>query len=254
MYTHFARGLSTRTCPLECNLYPTLLNYTRLRPIGIIRYPAQEAEINSRRRLGRGECQNSTLIKKMPERERIVELVDRLSRIAHTLQFSGGLNPAQWEALRFVDRANHRACSPSALADFMGTTKGTASQTIKALEAKGLVQRGPVAGDGRAVRISITEAGNALLRKDPLGAIHDALTACSPEDRLQLVDGMQRLVGAVQRSVGAAEFGRCTECEHYRPERFSQTNSFACRCAVYGDLFSPSEIDKICADFSRKET
>ncbi len=187
----------------------------------------------------------------MPERERIVELVDRLSRIAHTLQFSGGLNPAQWEALRFVSRANHRTCSPGALAEFMGTTKGTVSQTIKALEAKGLVQRGPVAGDGRAVRIGITEAGSELLRKDPLGAIHDALTTCSPEDRLQLVDGMERLVGAVQKSVGAAEFGRCTDCEHYRPERCRETDSVGCRCAVSGELFSALEIDKICGDFSR---
>jgi DNA-binding MarR family transcriptional regulator len=187
----------------------------------------------------------------MPERERIVELVDRLSRIAHTLQFSGGLNPAQWEALRFVARANHRTCSPGALSEFMGTTKGTVSQTIKALEAKGLVRRGRVAGDGRAVRISITDAGSALLGKDPLGAIHDALTTCSPEDRLQLVDGMERLVGAVQRSVGVAEFGPCTECEHYRPERCSETNSLGCRCAVSGELFSALEIDKICADFSR---
>lgn len=136
----------------------------------------------------------------------------------------------------------------------MGTTKGTASQTIKALEAKGLVQRGPVAGDGRAVRISITEAGSALLGKDPLGAIYDALTACSPEDRLQPVDGMERLVGAVQRSVGVAEFGRCTECEHYRPERCRETNSLGCRCAVYGELFSALETDKICAGFSRKES
>ncbi|MEQ9361106.1 MAG: MarR family transcriptional regulator, partial [Rhodospirillales bacterium] len=114
----------------------------------------------------------------MPQRTKIVELVDRLSRIAHTLQFSRGLNPAQWEALRFVARANRMSCSPGALADFMGSTKGTVSQTLKALEAKGLVERSRTPGDLRGVRISITSAGLQMLENDPLAAIHDALAPC----------------------------------------------------------------------------
>lgn len=63
-----------------------------------------------------------------PERDnRIVELVNRLGRAVHCMQFARGLNPAQWEALRFVVRANRYSRTPSALAGFLGTTKGTAS-------------------------------------------------------------------------------------------------------------------------------
>ncbi len=42
----------------------------------------------------------------MDKSVRAVELLDRMSRIAHGLQFALGLNPAQWEALRFLARAN----------------------------------------------------------------------------------------------------------------------------------------------------
>lgn len=187
----------------------------------------------------------------MPEREKIVELVDRLSRLAHTLQFSQGLNPAQWEALRFVARANRISCSPGALAEFMGSTKGTVSQTLKALEAKGLIARTRLPGDRRSVRMSITPAGSELLANDPLGAIGDALGPCSESEQGRLVEGMERLLGAVQKSHGATEFGPCTDCSHYRPEACSETNSVGCRCGVSGELFSALEIDRICADFSR---
>lgn len=186
----------------------------------------------------------------MPERAKIVEIVDRLSRIAHSLQFAEGLNPAQWEALRFVARANRTSCSPGALADFMGSTKGTVSQTLKALEAKGLIERCRKAGDRRAVQITLTDCGKTLLERDPLGEIHDALATCSQTDQIRVVDGIERLLGMIQEHRKIPEFGQCLDCCHYRPETCSETNSVGCRCGVSGELFSSLELDKICADFS----
>ena len=77
----------------------------------------------------------------MTESIDVAVLLNRLSRIAHALQFSNGLNPAQWEALRYIGRANRYSASPTALADYVGSTKGTVSQTLIALEAKGYVSR-----------------------------------------------------------------------------------------------------------------
>lgn len=186
----------------------------------------------------------------MPERAKIVEIVDRLSRIAHSLQFAEGLNPAQWEALRFVARANRTSCSPGALAAFMGSTKGTVSQTLKALESKGLIERCRKVGDRRAVQITLTGQGEALLEKDPLGEIHDALAPCSQAEQMQVVQGIERLLGIVQSHQNIPEFGQCLDCCHYKPEACTETNSVGCRCGVSGELFSSLELDKICADFS----
>ena len=186
----------------------------------------------------------------MPERAKIVELIDRLSRIAHSLQFTEGLNPAQWEALRYVARANRNSCSPSALADFMGSTKGTVSQTLKALENKGLIQRKRRDGDRRSVQISVTAIGQSVLSKDPLGKIHDALAPCDRNLQNEVVAVLERLLDAVHLHQRIPEFGPCLDCTHYKPEECTKTNSVGCRCGVSGDLFSALEIDRICADFS----
>jgi len=186
----------------------------------------------------------------MPERAKIVELIDRLSRIAHSLQFTEGLNPAQWEALRYVARANRNSCSPSALADFMGSTKGTVSQTLKALENKGLIQRKRRDGDRRSVQISVTAIGQSVLSMDPLGKIHDALAPCDRNIQGEVVAVLERLLDAVQLHQRISEFGPCLDCMHYKPEECTKTNSVGCRCGVSGDLFSALEIDRICADFS----
>lgn len=63
-------------------------------------------------------------------------LIDRLDRLARNGEVSGDLNPAQWEALRFVSRANRFSRTPAALAEYLGSTRGTVSQTLIALEKR----------------------------------------------------------------------------------------------------------------------
>ena len=69
--------------------------------------------------------------------------LERLTRLMRAGEHEGGLNPAQWEALRYLSRANRFSNSPIALTRFLGSTKGTISQTIKALERKGYIAKGP---------------------------------------------------------------------------------------------------------------
>src|ERR1700737_2503624 len=71
----------------------------------------------------------------------IAELVLRLGRIASGEGLVEGLTPAQWTVLRYFARANRFSRTPSAFAAFHGTTRGTASQTIKNLEIQGYLTR-----------------------------------------------------------------------------------------------------------------
>src|SRR3546814_10986237 len=57
--------------------------------------------------------------------------------------------------------------TPGALAAWLGQTKGTVSQTVGALERKGLVERTGDPDDRRLVRLSLTEAGHAMLGRAP---------------------------------------------------------------------------------------
>ncbi len=69
------------------------------------------------------------------------QLIERLDRLVRSGESGHGLNPAQWEALRYLARANRFSRNPAALADYLGSTRGTVSQTLIALEQKGHVAR-----------------------------------------------------------------------------------------------------------------
>ena len=107
------------------------------------------------------------------------KLIDRVGRVTRGLQFVGGLSPAQWAALRYVGCANRYSRNPSSLPGFLGSTKGTISQTLIALEGKGYVRRLRGNSDRRAVRLDITPAGEAMLLDDTLYRI-DAVVASAP--------------------------------------------------------------------------
>src|SRR5437016_14383870 len=69
------------------------------------------------------------------------ELLLLAGRLVQAEGYDGELSPAQWMALRYFARANPFSRTPSAFAEFQATTRGTASQAIKALEAGGYLVR-----------------------------------------------------------------------------------------------------------------
>src|SRR5215475_9741589 len=71
------------------------------------------------------------------------ELLLQVGRLVQAEGYDGELSPAQWMALRFFARANPFSRTPSAFAEFQATTRGTATQAIKALEAGGYLVRQP---------------------------------------------------------------------------------------------------------------
>src|SRR5258708_15325066 len=71
------------------------------------------------------------------------ELLLQVGRLVQAEGYDGELSPAQWMALRFFARANPFSRTPSAFAEFQATTRGTATQAVKALEAGGYLVRQP---------------------------------------------------------------------------------------------------------------
>src|SRR6202165_2152193 len=95
------------------------------------------------------------------------ELLLQVGRLVQAEGYDGELSPAQWMALRFFVRCHPFSRTPSALAEFQATTRGTATQTIKALEAGGYLVRQPFKTDGRSVSLRLTDKGREVLTRDP---------------------------------------------------------------------------------------
>lgn len=182
----------------------------------------------------------------MAETWKISDLVDRVGRIVHGMQFANGLNPAQWEALRFLSRANSYSRSPGALAEYLGTTKGTVSQTLIALESKGYIVRIRSDIDRRAVNIELTNDGIELVGQDPLAMIEAAVGGLPATEREIFARSMGSLIKTLQRDRGRAEFGACGECVHNQSDgEFGEY----CRCLLRDELISFNDLARICLEF-----
>src|SRR5712675_832473 len=105
------------------------------------------------------------------------ELLVQVGRLVQAEGYDGELSPAQWMALRFFARANQFSRNPSAFAEFQATTHGTATQTIKALEAGGYLVRRRSAADGRSVSLRLTDKGNEAVARDPFEVLVRAMNS-----------------------------------------------------------------------------
>jgi DNA-binding MarR family transcriptional regulator len=109
--------------------------------------------------------------------------------------FATGLNPAQWTALRYLDRVDLGARNVGAFAEFHRTTPSSASQTFTALTKRGFVakQKG---SDSRQRVLALTRTGRELLKKDPLGELARAIADLSDRQLASLMTIMQQLARA----------------------------------------------------------
>src|SRR5215217_85902 len=69
-----------------------------------------------------------------------------------------GLTPTQGQVLALL-RANPEGLRLRALAEQLGVTAATTSDSVTALHRKGLVAKEPTAGDGRGVVVLLTPSG-----------------------------------------------------------------------------------------------
>lgn len=178
--------------------------------------------------------------------ERLAYLLDRLGRAVHNLQFTDGLNPAQWGALRFISRAKPATCKPSALADYLCTTKGTISQTLKSLEIKGYIRKIAETKDRRVVRLKLTDAGRLILTRDPLWHLEAAAAEMSDEITTA-TRVLSQYVKKLQGECGFKPFGVCPECGHFSGNICGQEG--VPRCGLTGEPIAAREVEQICETF-----
>ena len=127
----------------------------------------------------------------------LAALLDQVARTTFGFAYGDGLNPAQWGALRYYAKAGPGARTVNDFVRFQGTTQGTASRTIGALVAKGLLARREDDRDRRRARLDVTPAGLALLESDPLLILAEALATLAPDRRAAVADGLADALGAL---------------------------------------------------------
>lgn len=181
----------------------------------------------------------------MNDEEKTLELIERLARLVTNEGHALGLKPAQWEALRYLARANRFSRTPGGLTAYLGLTKGTVSQTLMALERGGLVEKTAHPGDGRSVRLELSPAGRALLERDGMADVGHALASLPPGQQAALREGLTELVRVMLSVRRGRAFGLCRDCRHFARDARGPDAHF---CRLLGEPLEEDEADQICQE------
>jgi DNA-binding MarR family transcriptional regulator len=175
------------------------------------------------------------------------ESLAKLERLARLLRQAGhakGLNPVQWEALRYLGRCNVLSHSPGAMAKYLGTTKGTVSQTIKALEKKAFLSKQVDPKDSRGVSLYLTDAGKALLADDDVNVVKADIAELSDKTRRRFDRALEALLEQARLRHGEPRFGTCLSCRYYR----EAASGLAAHCMKVNAAVMAEETLLICVE------
>lgn len=176
---------------------------------------------------------------------------DYLERISNLVRMDArrsgafkGLQPVQLEALHYLASCNRYSNTPLAVAEYLGLTKGTVSQTLAVLENNGMITKESDTRDRRVVRLLLTEAGERLLAEAIPPKILRAALAALPEDQSpRLEAALNSILQAMQAANQLKTFGACKTCRHHRVLEDATR-----RCGLTGEQLFGEDADKICRE------
>ena len=190
----------------------------------------------------------------MPARK-TAELLLQVGRLVQAEGYDGELSPAQWMALRYFARANPFSRNPSAFAEFQATTRGTASQVIKALEASGYLVRQRSKADGRSVSLRLTSKGKKALARDPFDVLVHAVDALDAKEQTAMHHALHQVLTTVAASGVHRYFGVCQDCTHFGREMcgdLPSTSLSAAECLLLRVPIQPEDAGLLCVHFQPK--
>lgn len=128
-----------------------------------------------------------------------------------------GLQSVHFQVLNYLARCNKYSNTPAAVANYLGMTRGTVSQTLIILEKKGYIAKTPDAGDKRVVHLHLLAAGMDVLKQArPADLFHSASAILQNSDQPLTNTGVfQQALVALQKANQSQSFGVCKTCRNF---------------------------------------
>ena len=172
---------------------------------------------------------------------RIRDLIERIARLNSADEWTDDLNPTQRAALSYLSQANRFSRAPSQVAEFMAATRGTVSQTLKALARKELISEIRSQLDRRWISYDVTAKGKRILNAPK--AIDDALLGLTPSTISPLADGLEALLREALTLRGRKQFGLCKNCKYHKK---GNPGGY---CLLLEEKLKAEETHQICHEF-----
>lgn len=146
--------------------------------------------------------------------EKIADLV----RAQSWREDGAGLSPTQ-RALLVTLARNPEGLRASQIAANLGVSAASLSDSVRAVETRGWLQRAPDPADARASRLTLTPAGTALAAKldGPDSGLAQLVAALPATDADALLRAMQLLIREAQARGLLDGLRTCLGCAFFRP-------------------------------------
>jgi DNA-binding MarR family transcriptional regulator len=159
-----------------------------------------------------------------------------------------GLTPTQGQVLALL-RANSDGLRLRALAEQLGVTAATASDSVAALDRKGLVAKEPTAGDGRGVLVVLTSTGS---REAAAAAawpdfLLEAVGELSAAEQATFLRALVAMIRTLQEKGRIPVARMCVSCRFFQPFRHDDP-ARPHHCAFVDARFGDGELRLDCPD------
>lgn len=176
-------------------------------------------------------------------------LIERLANLLRSeMRAQGkamGLQPVQIEALFYLSICNRYSDTPQAVADYLGLTKGTVSQTLNVLESRGLMAKQRDVTDKRLVHLALTREGMDFLTAiAPPPDFSEAVDQVPKRARQGLEQALKTVLFHYQNQSGRAGFGVCKNCQ------YNATKDGQFFCGLTQEFLEPDDTELICREFT----
>jgi MarR family transcriptional repressor of emrRAB len=157
-----------------------------------------------------------------------------------------GLQPVHFQVLNYLSRANKYSNTPAAVANYLGMTRGTVSQSLIILEKKGLLEKIPDMQDKRVVHLRLLAEGQAVLKQArPSDLFHEATTILHSSDNPPSdTNVFQQALTALQKANQSQSFGVCKTCRNFS----EKDGEFFCQLTQ--EKLTDSDSEQICQEHS----
>jgi DNA-binding MarR family transcriptional regulator len=160
-----------------------------------------------------------------------------------------GLTPTQGQILALL-RANPDGLRLRALAEQLGITAATASDSVTALHRKGLVTKEPTTGDGRGVVVMLTPTG---VREAAAAAtwpdfLLEAVGELSGAEQATFLRALVAMIRTLQEKGRIPVARMCVSCRFFRPFQHDDS-ARPHHCAFVDAPFGDGELRLDCPDF-----
>ena len=154
------------------------------------------------------------------------------------------LQMVHFQVLEYLSFCNKYSDTPAAIANYLGMTRGTVSQTLIILEKRELIKKNQDSSDKRVFHIQLLLKGLSTLKKaKPTELFKKA--AIIMEENSSIKDGEEIFIEALtalQKANDSNSFGVCKTCKNFTRK---STGFF---CELTQEKLSKSDSEKICQE------